>query len=333
MSPKNKRSSTVDMADLFAANYGVLQTHNISGAKVLFLLAQAAGRVETTWGEAHAADGLGLAFCYMREGFGVSVYSSNMDLPTRGDLLGCRFAATYTADPAEAWEFLKAGLDAGNPVKMAGPEDSIAYAYKEYKDIQRRSLTARGVGGPALEGTVPWESFVNYVPRWVPLGGGGMYRLDKTVRKPSLAKAVRILANRTIDWQDNHPSVGRFGKKSNFGVSALKKFLADLLKPEIDIPGAEGGCTPINFQHNARSALAEYFGNAAEKLTGHAGSILADIAEDYRVAAEGIRRFGTEGLGKKRHTKSGQQAIEKTIGASLEAEKRILANMRKLLAS
>ena len=333
MASKTKRSAKVNMTDLFAANYGILQTHNISGAKVLFLLAQAAGHVETTWGEAHAADGLGLAFCYMREGFGVSVYSSNMDLPKRGDLLGCRFAAPYTADPVEAWEFLKAGLDAGNPVKMAGPEDSIAYAYKEYKDIQRRSLMARGVGGPALEGTVPWESFVNYVPKWVPLGGGGLYRLARTIRKPSLAKAVRTVAQRVVDWQDHHPSVGRFGKASNFGVSALKKFLADLLKPEIDIPGAEGGCTPINFQHNARSALVEYFANAAEKLTGLTASILADVAEDYRIAAEGIRRFGAEGLGKKRHTKSGQQAIKKTIGASLEAEKRILANMQKLLAS
>ncbi|MHC4984859.1 MAG: cysteine peptidase family C39 domain-containing protein [Planctomycetota bacterium] len=330
MAAKRKRSATVDTNDLFAANFAVLQTHNISGAKVLFLLAQAAGHVETTWGEAHAADGLGLAFCYMRDGFGVSVYSSNMDLPQRGDLLGCRFDATYTADPAEAWEFVKGGLDAGNPVKMAGPEDSIAYAYKDAKDIDGRSLMARGVGGPALEGTVSWESFANYVPEWVPLGGGGLYRLAKTVPKPALAKAVRILAKRVVDWQDHHPSVGRFGEASNFGVSALEQFLADLLQPEIDIPGAEGGCTPINFQHNARSALAEYFADAAEKLSGPTASILADVAEDYRVAAEGIRRFGNEGLGKKRHAKAGQKAIKQTIGASLEAEKRILDHMQTL---
>jgi len=332
MAAKRKRSATVDVNDLFAANFAVLQTHNISGAKVLFLLAQAAGKVETTWGEAHAADGLGLAFCYMRDGFGVSVYSSNMDLPQRGDLLGCRFDATYTADPGEAWDFVTGGLDAGNPVKMAGPEDSIAYAYKDAKDIAGRSLMARGVGGPALEGTVPWESFAKYVPQWVPLGGGGLYRLAKTVRKPALAKAVRILAERVIDWQDHHPSAGRFGDSSNFGVSALEQFLADLLQPEIDIPGAEGGCTPINFQHNARSALAEYFANAAEKLRGPTASILADVAEDYRIAADGIRRFGAEGLGKKRHTKAGQKAIQRTIGASLEAEKRILDNMQTLAA-
>jgi len=321
------------MTDLFAANYGILQTHNISGAKVLFLLAQAAGRVDTTWGEAHAADGLGLAFCYMRNGFGVSVYSSNMDLPNRGDLLGCRFDSTYTADPAEAWDFIKAGLDAGNPVKMAGPEDSIAYAYSDFKDIERRSLIARGVGGPALEGKVSWATFADYVPHWVPMGGGGMYRLAKPIRRPSLAKAVQIVAGRVIDWQDNHPSVGRFGKKANFGVSALKKFLADLLKPEIDIPGAEGGCTPINFQHNARSALADYFANAADKLPGPTASILADVADNYRIAAEGIRRFGAEGLGKRRHTQAGQKAIKDTIGASLEAEKRILDSMQKLIAS
>ncbi len=331
MAHNKKRSSKVDMTDLFAANFDILQTHNISGAKVLYLLAQAAGYTETTWGEAQAADGLGLAFCYMRDGFGVSVYSSNMGLPQRGDLLGCRFDATYTADPDEAWDFIKTGLDAGDPVKMAGPEDSVVCAYTDAKDIERRSLMARGVGGPALEGTVSWETFANHVPHWVPLGGGGMYRLAEAIEKPSLDEAIRVLANRVVDWQDNHPSVGRFGDSSNFGVSALEQFLADLLKPEIDIPGAEGGCTAINFQHNARSALADYFAEAAQQLTGPTATILADVAEDYSIAAEGIRRFGSEGLGKKRATHAGRQAIKKTFGAALEAEKRILDRMRELI--
>jgi len=40
MANESKHSSKVDMDALFAKNKAILDTHNISGAKVLFLLAQ-----------------------------------------------------------------------------------------------------------------------------------------------------------------------------------------------------------------------------------------------------------------------------------------------------
>jgi len=315
---------------LFDANRAILDTHNISGVKVLHLLVQAAGHTDTAWGETHAADGLGLAFCYMRGQF-ASVYSSNIDLPQRaGGLLGCRFEATWTADPQEAWDFIKTGLDAGNPVKMAGPEDSVVYAYTDADDVADRSVRARGVGGPALDGEVPWEKFSEWVPQWVPLPGGGMYFAAEKTRKPQREEAVRILANRVVDWQDNHHAVGRFGVSANYGISALERFLADLLQPDIEIPNEYIDCIAINFQHNARAALADYFGDAAEKLNGDVAALVGDIAGNYRTAAESLGRFASEGFGNRRDTESGRQAIRDTVGTALEAEKKILASMEKL---
>ena len=320
----------LDLDALFEKNRSILETHNISGVKVLHLLVQSAGHPDTTWGETHAANGLGLAFCYIRGQF-AAVYSSNMDLPERaGGLLGCRFEATWTADPHEAWEFIKTGLNAGNPVKMAGPEDSVVYAYADSDDVADRFVYARGVGGPALDGQVSWEDLSNWIPRWLPLGGGGMYRVAEKTQKPPFEDAVRILARRVVDWQDNHPGVGRCGDSSKYGISALEQFLADLLQPEIEIPGEYIDCIAINFQHNARAALADYFGDAAQKLPGHMATFAGDIAGNYRTAAESLARFASEGLGDERGTESGRTAIEETVGRALEAEKRVYASMEKL---
>lgn len=330
MSGRDQCSVELNLGPLFERNQPILDTHNISGVKVLYLLAQAAGYSDITWGEAHAAYGLGLAFCYIRGQF-AAVYSSNMDLPERaGSLLGCRFEATWTADAHEAWDFIKTGLDAGNPVKMAGPEDSVVYAYSDADDIADRCVSARGVGGPAMNGKVSWEDFSNWVPRWVPLGGGGMYRLAEKAQKPSLEDAVRSLAKRVTEWQNNHPAVGRFGEASNYGVSALEQFLADLLQPEIEIPGEYINCISINFQHNARAALADYFGDAAQKLAGQMAALVGEIAANYRTAAESLGRFASEGLGNRRDTESGRKAIEETVGSALEAEKAILTAMEEL---
>jgi hypothetical protein len=332
MTDRDKRGTEVDMDTLFEKNRAILETHNISGAKVLHLLVQAAGQTDTTWGETHAADGLGLAFCYMRGQF-ASVYSSNIDLPQRaGGLLGCRLEATWTADPQEAWDFIKSGLDAGNPVKMAGPEDSVVCAYTDADDVAGRSVRARGVGGPALDGEVPWEKFSEWVTRWVPLPGGGMYFAAEKTRKPQLEETVRILAGQVVDWQENHHAVGRFGLPANYGISALDQFLADLLQPEVAIPGEYIDCIAINFQHNARMALADYFGDAAQKLSGQLAALVLDIAGNYRTAAESLGRFASKGLGNRRDNESGRQAIQETVGMALEAEKRIYASMVKLAA-
>ena len=332
MTGKSQHGAELDLDALFQKNLPILETHNISGVKVLHLLAQAAGHTDTTWGETHAAYGLGLAFCYMRGQF-AAVYSSNMDLPQRaGGLLGCRFEATWTNDPHEAWDFIKTGLDAGNPVKMAGPEDSVVYAYADADDVADRFVCARGVGGPAMDGKESWDKFSNWIPRWAPLGGGGMYRLAEKTQKPSTEEAVMILARRVVDWQENHPAVGRFGDSSNYGISALEQFLADLLQPEIDIPDEYIGCIAINFQHNARAALADYFGDAAQKLSGHMAALVGDIAGNYRTAAEGLGRFAGEGMGNRRDTESGRQAIEGTVGMAFEAEKGVYASMEKLAA-
>jgi len=332
MAGRSQCSAEVDVDALFEKNQAILETHNISGAKVLHLLVQAAGHTDTTWGETHAADGLGLAFCYVRGQF-AAVYSSNMDLPERaGALLGCRFESTWTADPGEAWEFIRAGLDAGNPVKMAGPEDSVVYACADADGVAGRLVRARSVGGPAMNGEVSWGEFASWVPRWVRLPGGGMYRVAEKTQKPPLEEAVRILARRVIDWQDNHPGVGRLGDSSNYGISALEQFLADLLQPEIEIPGEYINCIAINFQHNARAALADYFGDAARKLTGDLAALTGNIAEDYSASAKSLARFAGERLGDERGTESGREAIEATVGTALEAEKRVYMGMEKLAA-
>lgn len=330
MTGTGQTSATVDMDALFEKDRSIWPTHNISGAKVLHLLVQHAGHADTTWGETHAADGLGLAFCYMRGDYR-PIYASNVDLPQRaGELLGCRLEATWATDPDEAWAFIKAGLDADKPVKMAGPEDSIVCAYMDADGVADRTLWARGVGGPAMEGEVSWEKFAEWIPVFVPLIGGGLYYVAEKRQKPPVQETVSILAKRVVEWQENHPAVGRFGDSSHYGVSALEQFLADLLQPDIEIPGEYIDCIAINFQHGARAALADYFRDAAQKLSGDMAALVGDISENYRTAAERLARFQSEGLGKDRTTESGRQAIGETVGTALEAEKRILAGMERL---
>lgn len=159
-----------------------------------------------------------------------------------------------------------------------------------------------------------------------------MYRLARKTAKPSPEKAIRILAKRVVDWQEKHPAVGRCGSSEHYGISALERFLADLLQPEVQIVGAGFGCTTIRFQHNARSALADYFRDMAKKLSGRRATAAANVAENYCISARSLRRYGDNDLASDRATKSGRRAIERAVGTALEAEKKICAVMKKLAA-
>jgi hypothetical protein len=302
----------------------------MSGVKVLHLLAQAAGRTDVAWGETHAAHGLGLAFCYVRGQFAAPFFS-NIDLPHRAaSLLGCRFEATWTDDPEAAWAFIRSGLDSGSPVKMAGPEDSVVYACEDADEVTARRVFARGVGGPALEGAVSWEAFAEWVPRWVPLGGGGMYYPAGLADRPCIEDFVTEVARRVVEWQEHHPGAGRLGDPSNYGVSALEQFLADLLQPEINIPDEYIDCISINFQYNARAALADYFADVAGELGGRQAELVEDVAGAYRSAALNLERYARTGTGGRRGTEASRKQISETVGAALEAERQAFAAMAAL---
>jgi hypothetical protein len=101
----------------------------------------------------------------------VTVYFAGSDLPQRAGVpLGCHFASTSTADADGPWNSTYAVLDAGNLVKMGGPEDSSAYAYT-HSDDGDASIEVRGGGGPTLTGKVLWGKLSAWVRERVVLGG------------------------------------------------------------------------------------------------------------------------------------------------------------------
>jgi len=319
----------LDIDGLFEANEDILHTHNISGVKILHLLVREAG-VEVSFGESQAAFGLGLAFCYVRDNF-AAPYSANVGLVDRAaELLGCRFKAAWPKDPEEAWRFIVAGIDAGHPVKVAGPEDAVVFGYEESDDPAERQVHARGVGGPALDGEVGWVELEPWLAKWVPLPGGGMYRLAQVTQKPSLAHQLAIVARRAVEWQTRHPGVGAIGKARNYGVSAFEFYLADLLNPKVKIPDEYIDCIAINFQLNARDALAVFFEDAARQLEGRTEALADEIAQGYRSVAEDLGMFANEQAGRDRDSEEGRGRIEEYVGGALECEKRILESLREL---
>ena len=327
MSDRTERMLDID--ELFEANEDILHTDNMSGVKILHLLAQEAG-VEVSFGETHAAYGLGLAFCYVRGNF-AAPYSANVGLVDRAaEVLGCRFRAAWPKDPEEAWDFIVDGIDAGHPVKVAGPEDSVVFGYEESGDPAERQVHARGVGGPALDGEVGWVELEPWLAKWVPLPGGGIYRLAGVSEKPGLADQLAIVARRTAEWQSKHPGVGAIGKARNYGVSAFEHYLADLLDPKVEIPDEYIDCIAVNFQLNAREALAVYFEDAAGQLSGRAEALADEISQDYRSVAEDLGMFVNEQAGRDRGSEEGRARIEEYVGGALECEKRILESLREL---
>ncbi len=320
----------IDVTALFETNESTLATHNISGAKVLYLLSQGAGLSRVSWGEAQAAHGLGLAFCYQRGQF-AAVFSSNIDLSQRaGEFLGCHLEATWTADAEEGWRFIESSLRAGRLVKMAGPEDCIIFGCGDVAEAAGRTIEARGVGGPSLRGLVGWEVLSQWIPQWVPLAGGGMYRVAETSTKPAPADAVCILARRVVEWQDQHPGVGRCGDAANYGISALELFLTDLLEPEFEIPPEYLNCFAINFQHNARWLIGAYLGEMATELSGPESMLVQKVAHQVDTSAGHLRHFVEEELGAARTTAAGRARIGACLGKAIEAENRVLEGMEKL---
>lgn len=325
----DRHECVLEIDELFEANEDVLHTNNIGAVKVLHLLVQEAG-VEVSFGESQATLGLGLAFCYVRGNF-AAPYSTNVGLVDRAaEVLGCRFKAAWPKDPEAAWRFIVEGIDAGHAVKVAGPEDAIAYGYEESADPAERRLHARGVGGPALDGQVGWIDLEPWLAKWVPLPGGGVYRLARVEEKPSLTAQLASVCGRAMEWQTRHPGVGVIGKAGNYGVSAFEKYLADLLDPKVQIPDEYIDCIAINFQLNARESLAVFFEDAARQLSGRA-EILADgISQDYRSVAEDLGMFVNEQAGRDRDSKEGLARIQEYVGGALEDEKQILESMGQL---
>jgi hypothetical protein len=150
--------------------------------------------------------------------------------------------------------------------------------------------------------------------------------------RPRTEAFVRVVARRAVDWQEHHPGAGRLGDASNYGTSALEQFLADLLQPEIGIPGEYIDCISINFQCNARAALAEFFEDAARELGGRKGDLAGVVAGAYRSAAQSLERYARAGMGARRGTEAGRDAIKGTVGAALEAERRAYSAMEALAA-
>ena len=248
----------LEIDGLFDSNEDILQTHNISGVKILHLLTREAG-VEVSWGETQAAYGLGLAFCYVRGNF-AAPYVVNVGLVDRAaEVLGCQFEAAWPKSPEEAWGFIKAGIDGGHPVKVAGPEDAVVYGYEESGDPAERQVHARGVGGPSLDGEVGWVDLEPWLAKWVPKPGGGVYHLSQVTGKPDLTAQLAMVCHRAVAWQGKHPGAGVIGKAGNYGVRAFEQYPADLLDPRVEIPDEYIDCIAINFQLNARDALAEFF--------------------------------------------------------------------------
>ena len=319
--------TAVDIENLFGANRDVLGSHNISGVKVLYMQAQQAGATEVDFARAHAAYGLGLAFCYKRGDY-LPMFCQQEGLIDRAlPILGCRFNVLWPHNAEEAWEFLKEGIGVGRIVKLPAGEHSIIHAYEEAGGGEKRYVHARGVGGPTLEGRIAWKDFSEHVGGNQRGPGGEMCYVAEKTAAFDVAEAVKVLAGRMVDWQVNHPGMRYRGyTRHEFGITAFERYYADLLNPDVDIPEDYSYGIAVNFQRNARAALADYFAQAASSLRGGMKKSLAEVAADYRIIADRFEVFVKEGLGQKRDP----AGIERTVGEALKAERRVLERMVKL---
>ena len=310
-----------------------VEGNNISGVKVLHLMVLAAGGTDITFAETSAAFGLGLAFCYKHDNF-APPFSCNVGLMGRvTDMTGYRFDIVWPKDPEEAWTFMKEALLARNPVKMAGPEDSIVRAFREGSEPSGREVWALGVGGPALEGRVGSEALERHVKRWAHLPGGGIYRFSKRVDRDPPRESLRNLAQRSVDWQEKHPGVGVVGGPETYGISAFEQFMTDLQDTTAVIRDEYLNCWAINFQINARHALSDYFKQASVGFGGDLRAQLESIAGEYRLVAESLGQFVERDLGVNRGSNEAQQQIQETVGVALQHERAILGKMERLLGA
>ncbi|MFP4112885.1 MAG: hypothetical protein ACLFUA_00825 [Spirochaetales bacterium] len=297
---------------------------------VYYLLISHSARAGADLGAIVAASGETLVFSYGKESIEPMYCCTVGGTERLVTLTGYRASELRTSDPEEAFGFIRAAVDAGRGLFVAGPEAGLCYGYEDGGEpLERIVHGASPSGGPAINGAVPWEPFSRFVRAF---GEAEGYAYVERVSGPESAEhIVDLLAETVVTWQDHHPGADLGQRQECYGVAAFRRFVEDVRDPErrSKIDDAYTRCHLIEFQIGGRYWLGHYLERLASACAEPVRERVAEIGARYVDTAMLLSRFKESKVSHSNGERRVQEAVL-TLEQACETEARIVDGFASL---
>jgi len=236
------------------------------------------------------------------------------------------------ASAAEAWNSLKAAVDAGRPLRAKGGRR----VYAGYRDAKTEAGRMVFVIEPPWVRAVSWDRFARWHAK-----PGEFVSYKKGARKAEVKEvAVEVMAD-IVQWSRTHPKVDHWAYgRSVFGIAGIEAYAADIgdaAKPDTYFTGGWRGGRHIYPLWTGRKCAAVYLKRAAGEFPAEVKSHLVAAVKAYEAAhAEWL--VWEKHLGRKAPLRCWSSEVHREAGAAAvrkaaEHEKKAVAAVEKAHAA
>ena len=216
----------------------------------------------------------------------------------------------------EAWDLVKASIDAGRSAKGWHWENVLFAGYQEARVAEERKVLALGDGPHTFAAWWTWDAFA----KWVALvEGWGQMRLGRHTarveKKSPEAIAVQVMRD-LVAWSEEPPAAVRHqSPEAAFGLAGVEAYAANCADTEAHPDWL--ACHDVNPQWCGRNASSVYLARVAEAgLFGpETVAHLRSAAQHYRAAYGNWRELYAQ-LGHGAPEGSGRSRERRLAGAS-----------------
>ena len=258
---------------------------------VNYLLLKHAGVVDLPLGAVAAASGEAAVFSYNPHDFAPMYFGTIGGSERLQRATGYRNEGVRTKDAKEAFAFIKATIDGGKGVGVAGPEMGICYGYEDPGTQEERTVFGIANWGPGFEGAYTWEKLVAYANDFGM--NEGFFTVEKSGEPGAPETIVDMIAEQAVVWQESHPATAYGRNQEEYGLRAARRYIDDVTDPEIrcTIDSPYINCHALLFQHSGRYWLGTYLQDVAGQMPPEQQDLVAEVGTHYLQAATELRRF------------------------------------------
>lgn len=258
---------------------------------VNYFLLKNAGDYKVPLGAVVAASAECVIFNYARKSIEPMYFNTIGGFDRLKIISGFSMENLRTSNAEEAFQFIRQGIDEEKGIFVSGPEIAICYGYEDAVNKENRKVYGLSGWGPGLNGTLPWESFKQFVKQF---GNNEGFAFVSDHNDPAeKTEVLKMLTGQVIDWQQKHPAVKLGQNQEFYGLEAFRNFIRDLSDPDMrgDIDQAYINCHIIEFQSDGRYWLGKFIMELANKFSGELNTHLATAGNHYLNSFKKLRQF------------------------------------------
>jgi len=262
-------------------------------------------------GASVAASGEASIFSYARNSIEPMYFSTIGGIQRLKEFTGYEVKNLRSTDAEEVFAFIKEAVDSGSGLFAAGPEAGLCYGYDDPGPAEKREVYGFSNWGPALNGTVPWQTFIKYAAAFGDTEGFACLGIES--HPVSAGSILEMIAAAVIGWQEKHPAVSFGMKQEYYGLPAFRKFIEDIRDPQIrpKIDEAYISCHVIQSQTGGRYWLGKYLKQLSVQFTADMQNQILEIGDLYLTVFNKLKQFVDLNIAENRSEEEIQKAVNR----------------------